>query len=171
MQDVFTQSGLSAGAVYRYFKSKNDLISALAAQTTVGLRAAMSEAIRADPLPTPAELITILAERMVALSGPEGPIRLAPQAWALALTDPEASEYVKQAILAMRDRWYEYAERMCDAGWLPADTDIHAVATALISLMPGFMLQHLIVGDLEPETLARGVRTLLPFGDHTPVTT
>ncbi|WP_369028857.1 TetR/AcrR family transcriptional regulator, partial [Nocardia farcinica] len=30
MQDVFAESGLSAGAVYRYFKSKDELVAALA---------------------------------------------------------------------------------------------------------------------------------------------
>lgn len=53
MQDVFAESGLSAGAVYRYFKSKNDIIEALTNDATVDLRAALSEAVYSDPLPTP----------------------------------------------------------------------------------------------------------------------
>ncbi|MEV6430506.1 TetR/AcrR family transcriptional regulator [Nocardia sp. NPDC051463] len=163
MQDVFAESGLSAGAVYRYFKSKNELIMALTTQTMVDVRAAMSEVIHGDPLPTPAELVRTLAERIVAQSGPAGPIRLAPQVWALALVHPEASEYVKDAIRAMRELWHEYAQLMHDAGWLPADADTHAVATAMICYVPGFMLQHLIIGDPDPETLARGIATLLPY--------
>lgn len=163
MQDIFSESGLSAGAVYRYFKSKDDIIAALATETTVELRARMTEAIRTDPPPTPAQFVSLIAEYIVSQSGPEGRVRLAPQAWALALVRPDASDYVKAAVLAMRDLWHEYAERMRDVGWLPADADTHAVATVLIGLLPGFMLQHLIIGDLEPETLARGVAILLPF--------
>ncbi|WP_240771723.1 hypothetical protein [Nocardia sp. CS682] len=71
---------------------------------------------------------------------------------------------MKEAILGLRDRWYEYTERMRDAGWIPADADIHAVATAIMGVLPGFILQHLIIGDVDPETLARGIRTLLPYG-------
>ncbi|MFI9403639.1 TetR/AcrR family transcriptional regulator [Nocardia sp. NPDC052316] len=164
MQDVFAESGLSAGAVYRYFKSKNDIIAVLATQTTLPLRAQMTELIRADPLPTPDVLVAALAKHMVAHSGPDGPLRLAPQAWALALVDPDAAQYVKEAILGLRGRWYEYTERMRDAGWIPADADIHAVATAIMGVLPGFILQHLIIGDIDPETLARGIRTLLPYG-------
>ncbi|MFQ6327504.1 TetR/AcrR family transcriptional regulator [Nocardia sp. CWNU-33] len=173
MQDVFAESGLSAGAVYRYFKSKNELISALATQTMVDVRATMSTLIHGDPLPTPAQLVAALAEQIVAQSGPEGTIRLAPQVWALAMVHPEASEYVKDAILAMRGLWHEYAELIHVAGWLPADADTHAVATAMICFIPGFMLQHLIIGDPDPETLARGVRTMLPYGEPVaqPVTT
>ncbi|MET9025553.1 TetR/AcrR family transcriptional regulator [Nocardia sp. NPDC004168] len=165
MQDVFTESGLSAGAVYRYFKSKDELITALATETTVALRIAMDEAIRRDPLPTPAELITMIAEEVVRRSGPDGPVRLAPQAWALALVHPGAAVMVRETMLAMRALWVTYAERMRDKGWLPADADVDAVAKAIIGLLPGFILQHLILGDLDPQTLALGVRTLLPYGE------
>ncbi|MBH0777256.1 TetR/AcrR family transcriptional regulator [Nocardia bovistercoris] len=165
MQDVFAESGLSAGAVYRYFKSKDDIVAALATQTMVGLRATMLEAIRADTLPTPAELIGPIAEYIVERSGPEGPVRLAPQAWSLALVRPEATGYVRDAILALREVWHEYSERMRAVGWLPENADTEAVASALIGLLPGFILQHLIIGDPTPETLARGVRTLLPYGE------
>lgn len=165
MQDIFAESDLSAGAVYRYFKSKNDIIAALATETMVELRATMTQAIRSDPLPTPAQLVRIIAEFVVANCGPDGRVRLAPQAWALALVDAEAAEYVKEAVHAMRNRWTEYVERMVALGWLPADTDIHAVTTAIVGLVPGFVLQHLIVGDPDPETLARGVAILLPYGE------
>ncbi|MEV6322389.1 TetR/AcrR family transcriptional regulator [Nocardia sp. NPDC051787] len=165
MQDVFAESGLSAGAVYRYFKSKDELIAALATQTTVSLRVAMDQAIRRDPLPTPAELITAIAEEVVRRSGPDGPVRLAPQAWALALVNPEAGAMVRETMFAMRAMWVIYVQRMCEQGWLPADADVDAVAKAIIGFLPGFILQHLILGDLDPETLARGVRTLLPYGE------
>ncbi|MFG3618089.1 TetR/AcrR family transcriptional regulator [Nocardia sp. NPDC047654] len=167
MQDVFAQSGLSAGAVYRYFKSKDELITALATETTVSLRVAMADAIGRDPLPTPAELITVIAEEVVRRSGPDGPVRLAPQAWALALVHPGAAVMVRETMISMRALWVTYAERMRDKGWLPADADLDAVAKAIIGLLPGFILQHLILDDLDPQTLARGVRTLLPYGETT----
>ncbi|BDT95029.1 hypothetical protein IFM12275_50050 [Nocardia sputorum] len=170
MQDVFAESGLSAGAVYRYFKSKDELVTALATETTVSLRIAMDQAIGRDPLPTPAELFTMIAEEVVRRSGPDGPVRLAPQAWALALVHPEAAVMVRETMIAMRALWVSYAERMRDKGWLPEDADIDAVAKAIIGLLPGFILQHLILGDLDPETLARGVRTLLPYGEPAPRT-
>ena len=33
MQDLFAEAGLSSGAVYRYFRSKDDMIIAIAAET------------------------------------------------------------------------------------------------------------------------------------------
>ena len=32
MQDIFRETGLSAGAIYRYFKSKEDIVAAIAAE-------------------------------------------------------------------------------------------------------------------------------------------
>ncbi|WP_431949609.1 TetR/AcrR family transcriptional regulator [Nocardia lijiangensis] len=164
MQDVFAESGLSAGAVYRYFKSKNEIIAALATQTTVHLRLAMAEAVRSDPLPTPAELVRDIAEEVVRRSGPDGPVRLAPQAWALALVNDGAAGPVRETMHAMRDIWRDYAVRMREVGWLPQDADTDAVAKAIIGFLPGFILQHLILEDLDPETLARGVDLLVPVG-------
>ncbi|UGT60525.1 TetR/AcrR family transcriptional regulator [Nocardia asteroides] len=164
MQDVFAESGLSAGAVYRYFRSKDELVAALASNAGTDIRAVLIEAMRRDPLPTPAEVVGAVAAWMSENTGLEGRLRLAPQAWALALTDPEAAGYVRLAITGIRGMWREYAQRMMDEGWLPADTDLDAVAAVLFGLLPGFLLQFLIVGDLDPRTLERGVRALLPYG-------
>ncbi|MCM6773633.1 TetR/AcrR family transcriptional regulator [Nocardia sp. CDC159] len=166
MQDVFTEAGLSAGAVYRYFKSKDELIAALAADATVLLRGAMEEVVQRDPLPTPGEVIAALTTEIIRIGETSGRVRLAPQAWALAVTDPTAHTFVSTAIRTLRDRWRDYAERMRAAGWLPPDADTDAVAKALLGIMPGFVLQHLLLGDIDPQTLARGMDLLLPDYRH-----
>jgi TetR/AcrR family transcriptional regulator, transcriptional repressor of aconitase len=168
MQDVFAEADLSAGAVYRYFKSKDDLIAALASTASADIRAVMAEAIRRDPLPTPAELIATLAHWIKSQHGPESRLRLAPQAWTLALVDPTAGAFVGNAIRGIRDMWREYAQQMRAAGWLPDDADLDAVAGALFGLLPGVLLQHLILDDLDPEAIAVGVATLFRSGALTP---
>ncbi|WP_458689657.1 TetR/AcrR family transcriptional regulator [Nocardia tengchongensis] len=162
MQDVFAESGLSAGAVYRYFKSKNDIIEALATEATVDLRATLTEAVYSDPLPTPPELVRLISADVVKLSAPGGPVRVIPQAWALALTDANIADYVRTNILGFRRLWFDYANRMRDAGWLSPDADTDAVAKILLGLLPGFILQHLILGDADPDTFARGITDILP---------
>ena len=52
MQDVISEAGLSVGAVYRYFPSKNDLITALAEQVIdADRRPASTSSSRQDPPP------------------------------------------------------------------------------------------------------------------------
>lgn len=161
MQDVFAEAELSAGAVYRYFASKNDIIFALILETMTPLRGRMAEIIRSEQAPTPAEVVRLVTSEVIKRGGPDGPLRLAPQAWAMAMVQPEASVPVRAAIAGMRELWREYAVRMRDLGWIPADADVDAMAKSMISFLPGFMLQHLLLGDVEPDDFARGVEAML----------
>ncbi|MGW5571661.1 TetR/AcrR family transcriptional regulator [Nocardia thailandica] len=163
MQDVFAESGLSAGAVYRYFRSKDEIIAAMVVETTGGLRAAMADIVRGETLPSPAEIAEFLCGEVVRRSGPDGPLRLAPQAWALAMVQPEAGAPVREAIAGVRGLWAEYFVRLRAAGGLPADTDVEALAKTVIGVMPGFILQHLLLGDVEPGDIGRGLAQLLPL--------
>lgn len=171
MQDVFTESGLSAGAVYRYFKGKDELVVALASTAAGDIRARMEEVIRRDPLPPPAELVAHLTGWIDAQAGPEGRLRLAPQAWSLALIDDNAAEPVRRTMTGIRGMWRAYVERMHEQGWLPADADLDAVTSALFGLLPGYVLQHLIIGDIDADQYIRGIATLFPYGPaHEPGT-
>ncbi|MFF2087011.1 TetR/AcrR family transcriptional regulator [Nocardia sp. NPDC058176] len=162
MQDVFTESGLSAGAVYRYFTSKDEIIGALLGRTMLPLRNRLAEIIRADPPPVPAEVIRGMTTEVLARSGPNGLLRLAPQAWALATVQPEAAAPVLEAAAGVRALWREYVLRIRDLGWIPADADADALAKMLLGLMPGFILQHLLLGDVTPDDFARGIELMLP---------
>ncbi|MFD4428204.1 TetR/AcrR family transcriptional regulator [Nocardia sp. NPDC058497] len=161
MQDVFAEAGMSAGAVYRYFTSKNEIIAALVVQTMTPLRAQLAEIIRSEIPPTPAEVVRLLTTEVIKRGGPDGPLRLAPQAWALAMVQPEAGIPVRHAIAAMRDLWREYAVRMRELGWIPADADVDALAKTIIGVLPGFMLQHLLLEDADPDEFARGMEVLM----------
>ncbi|MFE3545814.1 TetR/AcrR family transcriptional regulator [Nocardia sp. NPDC059177] len=163
MQDVFTESGMSAGAVYRYFTSKNEIIRALVSNVMGPLRARLAEIIRADELPMPAEVVRQLTTEIVKRSGPDGPLRLAPQAWAVAMVQPDSGVPVREAIAAMRELWVEYGLRLRERGLLPADADLDAFAKTIIGVLPGFILQHLLLDDITPDDLARGVELMLPL--------
>src|SRR5215468_392665 len=48
MQDVIAEADLSVGAVYRYFKSKNDLVEAIAGQYAEQIWGAFSALVEGD---------------------------------------------------------------------------------------------------------------------------
>jgi AcrR family transcriptional regulator len=48
MQDIVAETGLSAGAIYRYFKSKEDIVAAIAAEHHAPEAAALAEASAGD---------------------------------------------------------------------------------------------------------------------------
>lgn len=161
MQDIFAEAGLSAGAVYRYFKSKNEIIEAILSTVVGDLHTYLGELVEADPLPAPEELIERIAERAMDMSRDDGILRLAPQGWALAMYDPEIRTYVAATMVSLRDTWIRYATRLVEAGRLPADTDVTAVGKAMFGLVPSFLLQRLVLDDVDPAELGRGTRALL----------
>ncbi|REE99268.1 TetR/AcrR family transcriptional regulator [Thermomonospora umbrina] len=163
MQDIFAESGMSAGAVYRYFKSKGDLVEAIAADTIIRVAASMASIVAENPLPELDEVVGRICDLLVAQYSVDDAdaLRLAPQAWALALYDPEVGVIVLDAMTRIRQVWLTYAERLRDVGRLPADADLTAVSKALFGLLPGFILQRVLLKDVDPAVMRLGVRTLM----------
>jgi AcrR family transcriptional regulator len=160
MQDVFAESGLSAGAVYRYFKTKDELIRAISAGALGSISTAIEDALTEEPVPGLDEIAGRIAAAMQELGGPDGPARIGPAAWAAALHDPAVADVVNGALGGLRESWVRAAQRMAQDGRLPADTDVEAAGSALFALLPGFLLQYLILGDTDADTLRRGLRAL-----------
>ena len=61
MDDIIRASRLSAGAVYSYFPSKDELILAAVTTSLSGLTALVEPLLRAEPAPTPAALLLDIA--------------------------------------------------------------------------------------------------------------
>ena len=160
MQDVFTESGLSAGAVYRYFKSKKEIIDAIATEKIGGAILLLEEVMKEDPLPPFEEIIERFAAMMQATLDEDGALRVAPYVWAEALHDPEYQEFVTVLFTGLRSWWVELALRMQDAGRLPADADPQAMGATLVCLLPGFVLQRLLLGDVDAGTMRAGIHAL-----------
>jgi hypothetical protein len=61
----------------------------------------------------------------------------------------------------MRSHFIEVARRAQHTGRLPADADPAQLGSALFSLVLGFLLQRLLLGDVEPEAYVAAVRVLV----------
>jgi TetR/AcrR family transcriptional regulator, transcriptional repressor of aconitase len=161
MQDVFRESGLSAGAVYRYFKSKDDIVRAIAGQKVEQFATLLSSILRENP---PLGLDEVM-DRVARFAGDhldqDGALRLAPQAWALALYNPEIGTAIEEIFRMNREWFTKVVERMKEAGRLAPDADPEAVGATLMCIAPGYVLQRLIVGDIDAETLRKGVHGIM----------
>ncbi|WP_433183820.1 TetR/AcrR family transcriptional regulator [Actinoallomurus sp. CA-150999] len=160
MQDVFKESGLSAGAVYRYFKSKEEIVRAIAVENQGIMAGLLEEILNEDALPQLDEVIGRFAVRVETLLVDDGAVRVAPEAWAEAAHNPAVGTLVRELFADTRNWWVKLAERMRDAGRLPADADPWAVGATLFCLVPGFVLQHVILKDVDADTLREGIRAL-----------
>ncbi len=135
MHDVIAEAGLSAGAVYRYFPGKEALVREIATAAVAALLATGEKHL-------------------------EVRLRIAVQVWGEALRNPELAELVRGFYRGFRDRFAVLARRAREAGQLPADSDDDAVAAALFSLLPGYVLQRLLLGDPDRATYLSGVAAL-----------
>jgi TetR/AcrR family transcriptional regulator, transcriptional repressor of aconitase len=163
MADVIAESGLSAGAVYRYFPGKADLVRATADRALGQVGGTLAELLAADEAITPVgalERVLDTVER-VATSEPTDITRIALMAWAESLRAPEIHDVTRAAMTGLRARLSQVTFRARDAGHLPATADPEAVAQVMTSLVIGWAVQRLIAGVSDREPYLAAIRALL----------
>ena len=160
MQDVIAEAGLSVGAVYRYFPSKYDLVTALATQVIDQVTGAFDHLAAVQPPLPMAEIIQGAVEIAAKHTGPDGALRLAVQVWAEAMHDPQLAEFVGGVYSGVRARLITLAARAVEAGELPAGTEPEDVASVIFALLPGFTLQRILIGVPEPASFQAGLQAL-----------
>lgn len=158
MNDVFAETGLSAGAVYSYFKSKDEIIVAMSERAVRMIVPFFDAVLVEEPTPPLEDVVRRFVVELQNLAA--GPGSLAPQVWAEAMHNPALVPVVTANMHRMRDFWTEIARREQAAGHLAPDADVEAVGLVLFAMTPGFILGHLLLGDISPEIVERGLRDL-----------
>jgi AcrR family transcriptional regulator len=159
MQDLIREAGLSVGAVYRYFKSKNEIINAISQTVAGGLIAELDE-IAAQNLPLLDAMDRVL-DVVEAQVVPDGNFPLIIQVWGEAVRDPAIGAIVRERYLELRRPFRAIARHAVERGELPTGTDVQAVSTVLFGMLPGFALQRQLVGHPDKVTYLAGIRALL----------
>ncbi|MCW3815273.1 TetR/AcrR family transcriptional regulator [Micromonospora sp. DR5-3] len=161
MQDVIREAGLSVGAVYRYFPSKYDLVTAIAQAVIGGADQVFAELARHEPPLPVTEVLDRALTYVDSQTGEDGVLRLAIQVWSEAQRDPALAEFVRATYGGFRNHFVAIARRAGEAGELPAEADPEAVGAALFGLVPGYFMQRMLTGSPDRATFLAGVRALL----------
>lgn len=170
MADVIQASGLSAGAVYSYFKSKDEIVAAIA-DDALGAIDELFQGILAtdEPLSPVAAVEATLGYIVKLAEEPGGDVsRVAVQAWAEALHNEAVHATAKEKYTMLRNHFAAVARRAQADGTVDPDTDPDYIAQVLFGLLPGFLLQRLILGDVTPATYCAGLAALLNAPTNTP---
>lgn len=162
MQDVFAEAGKSAGAVYRYFPKKEDMIVAVAAQNlddvTAVLRAALARGTGEHGL---GEVMAELLEAVTDLHRDRQLAGMAVLVWSEAQRNPELAERLTAASAEMSAEVAGLVRDRQEAGaWTGASAD--ALAQAILALLPGFLFTLALSGPDGVAGFPDAVRTLLP---------
>jgi AcrR family transcriptional regulator len=162
MSHVVAESGLSAGAVYGYFKGKDDLIKAIAGRALGGF-AELLHGIATGPGPvTPAGALRAMVsevERLSAASDGAFP-KVVMHAWSEAARDPDVLSIVGENVDRVHEAWLDVLSRARADGNFTGPGSDSDMARALIGLMPGFVLQGLLLGKVDGQHYCDGFESL-----------
>lgn len=141
MTDLVAESGLSIGAIYRYFTSKDEIVVAICEQGS-------------DALPTEltGEAVHAFLEHVRAREREVGHARLTTQILAEAAISPALAVIVERQQAALRS---------AVAALVPAGADAEQVAEAFVVICGGYGQQLAVRGDLDPAPFARALMAII----------
>jgi AcrR family transcriptional regulator len=143
MADIVAESGLSTGAIYRYFPSKDEIVVAVCEQGGEAFPEALTEAAVARFL-----------AHVRAMASDAGHARLTAQIYAQAALSPQLAEIVGRQLAAMR---------AAVVALLPADRadEAPAIAEAFVALSSGYAQQLAVRGDVDPAPFVRALMAVV----------
>lgn len=159
MDDIIAEAGLSAGAVYSYFKNKDELIEVALITSLSGLAEVLRPLLEQGQPPPPAQLLCDIASAIERFSQRDGfdLKRIALLGWSESQRDEKLrsiminaySNFLKQ-LTAIAEVW-----KTKDCVKSSADTD--DVAKVILSLIFGYVTQAAVIRNIEPAHMKRGL--------------
>lgn len=164
MADIIAESGLSAGAIYGHFKSKEEIILVVAGKV-IGARVdEVDEFAGRSPMPPPAELIRTLMGGMIHDLG--GRPRMLVQVWGEAMTDPTMREMASHVMGRLKDVYLGYLSLWQQRTHGLTAFDADAIAAEQVGLFlasaQGFILQSALFDDFDGEAYLATIEKYLP---------
>ncbi|OLZ74812.1 TetR family transcriptional regulator [Streptomyces sp. IMTB 2501] len=155
MPDIAAEAGVSAGAPYRYFTGKEDIILAIAGDAFRLIFEPVERLAESADAPSVAELVaaaldTISGETVQDAAGHEVPVeellRCVVQTWAEVLRNDEVRGPAAEGFEKVRATIADALRRSRAAGTVPASMDPDRAARAVMGLLHGFLLQRVAFG-------------------------
>lgn len=157
MQDICRQAELSPGAIYRYFRSKEEIIEAMG-EEHLRRDLELIEAARRqeDTLEVFEELAHLFFNRFQ-LENAACDVEL----YAEALRNETIRETLKKGSDGIRESFKGVIQRAQERGEIKPSLDPDAVARAFMALFGGFVLQKAVDPDADIEAYTRVVMSLV----------
>lgn len=161
MGDIIKESGLSAGAIYGYYKGKDELILDVAHTVLDGRLDMLDRLATAEPVLAPAQAI---AELLASIPPEwiESGVML--QLWRMSGTDPAVFEQAKGLATAMADSIDRYLTAWFGQQGM-AGEDVAERSRVLLpvfmALVQGYIVQRSILPQFDPADYAASVELLV----------
>lgn len=154
MQDLFDESGLSSGAVYRYFPSKDALILWLATENLREVSEVVRATSRAGTAQPVGKVLTEILSFMSEKHQTSGFASILVQIWSEALLNAQVGEALRVLQLELRTEFTAFIREHQAAHGRAFDTPPETLAGALLGSMQGYILQLAVLGPHAVEGMA-----------------
>ncbi len=161
MQDIVAETGLSAGAIYRYFRSKEDIVAAIAAEHHAAEAAALAEVDAGDDVA--AALRHLVGVSLARLADPAEQRwrRVTVQVWGEALRSERVMAIVRGGLDEPVRILADLFRRGQRGGSLPPGLDPDGAARVCASIFQGLVLQQAWDPQLDIEGYVAAVLALI----------
>jgi AcrR family transcriptional regulator len=162
MADIIAAAGLSAGAVYVYYRSKEELVVDVGRRVFGERMTALEQLGGHDPVPPPAEAVTALMSGLASTDFFPG---VAVQVWGEAVRNDELGAIARDIIAQIRAHIEHYL-----TAWLAASrgraadaaaSEARRLAPAVMGLIQGFAVQAALGGPGIEAQYVESARALL----------
>jgi len=160
MQNIADEADLSAGALYRYFESKEALVRTLATRSAERRLETFSRLETGAGVEALANLVFEILGALEAEEA-EASVRLDVRLWAEMLDEPEGREIILDAFASLREPVAAFVRAEQQAGRIAKSVEPGAVGWVVLSLMAGVELQRAYEPKLDLAAYRTVVRQLL----------
>lgn len=161
MRDICRAANLSAGAVYNYFTSKEEIVEAVAECGRSSTRSLVDSIDR--PEGAAEALAGIAAELIPMLDDPAGAesARFDVRLWGEAVHTPRLRKLFRKARDSAGDPFVEIIRKGQDKGEIRKHLDARAVGTVLLAILLGLQVQKAIDPQMKAGECTEVVKSLL----------
>ena len=153
MEMIIARSGLSTGAVYGYFKGKDQIINAVVTEGTAAMAAELAPVLtNPEPPPLP-EFVGQVLRAVVGFGrhkkGDIDRLLVSLHGWSHSQSDPELKAATRASYAGLRKLFADVVRRWQAAGTFDSAADPEAVAELLTSITLGFVAQRALAGSAD----------------------
>lgn len=163
MEMIVARSGLSTGAVYGYFKGKDEIINAIVTEGTAELAEELLPILRdSAPALLPDLLDRVLRTIVHFGQQTHGADRLlvSIHGWSHSQSDPVLKAATRTSYRSLRGLFGEAVRRSQEAGAFDPGADPDQVGELLTSICLGFVAQRALAGGADIRAHVSALRTL-----------
>jgi AcrR family transcriptional regulator len=157
MQDIFTEAGLSAGAVYSHFTGKDEIITAIAEEVIDKVTAAAGAALPGDEPPALDQVL----ERIFTTLQQTDIAPIAVIVWGEAIGDPALRQRLSALYRGLAGYFTPLVHACQAAGTIDPNIPAEHAAHVLTALGPAFIHQLAFGTGADAATFAQGLHALL----------